>query len=99
VLQSGSAVALNWANQHAAAILEAGIRAGRRGCDWRTLPGRKQPANGCSYVLRHRSMGFLAFTDYKLQTARQAQPIVTIQEAAVGFGYRLSYNEVQVPAR
>lgn len=90
VLQSGSAVALNWADKHADAILEAwypGVEGGTAIA--RTLSGQNNPA-GRLPVTFYSSLGDLPpFTDYSLQgrTYRyyEAKPLW-------GFGYGLSYT-------
>ncbi len=90
VLQSGSAVALNWANQHASAVLEAwypGVEGGTAIA--RTLSGQNNPA-GRLPVTFYSSLDRLPeFTDYSLRgrTYRyyQGKPLW-------GFGYGLSYS-------
>jgi beta-glucosidase len=90
VLQSGSAVALNWANQHADAILEAwypGVEGGTAIA--RTLAGLNNPA-GRLPVTFYASLDDLpAFTDYGLKgrTYRYftGKPLWS-------FGYGLSYS-------
>ena len=90
VLQSGSAVALNWANEHAQAILEAwypGVEGGTAIA--RTLVGLNNPA-GRLPVTFYASLDSLpAFTDYAMKgrTYRyfQGKPLW-------GFGYGLSYT-------
>ncbi len=90
VLQSGSAVALNWANQHAAAILEAwypGVDGGAAIA--RTLAGLNNPAGRLPVTFYAGLDGLPAFTDYTLKgrTYRYftGKPLW-------GFGYGLSYS-------
>jgi beta-glucosidase len=90
VLQSGSAVALNWANQHAAAILEAwypGVEGGTAIA--RTLAGLNNPAGRLPVTFYSSLDGLPAFTDYTMKgrTYRyfQGKPLW-------GFGYGLSYS-------
>jgi beta-glucosidase len=91
VLQSGSAVALNWANQHADAILEAwypGVDGGNAIA--RTLAGLNNPAGRLPVTFYASLDGLPAFTDYSLKgrTYRyfQGKPLW-------GFGYGLSYSK------
>ncbi|MGA9670277.1 MAG: glycoside hydrolase family 3 C-terminal domain-containing protein [Terracidiphilus sp.] len=90
VLQSGSAVALNWANQHADAILEAwypGVEGGTAIA--RTLAGLNNPAGRLPITFYASLDGLPAFTDYSLKgrTYRYftGKPLW-------GFGYGLSYS-------
>jgi beta-glucosidase len=90
VLQSGSAVALNWANEHAAAILEAwypGVEGGTAIA--RTLAGLNNPAGRLPVTFYASLDGLPAFTDYTLKgrTYRYytGKPLW-------GFGYGLSYS-------
>jgi beta-glucosidase len=90
VLQSGSAVALNWANEHAAAVLEAwypGVDGGTAIA--RTLAGQNNPAGRLPVTFYASLDGLPAFTDYGLKgrTYRyfQGKPLW-------GFGYGLSYS-------
>jgi beta-glucosidase len=90
VLQSGSAVALNWANEHAAAVLEAwypGVDGGTAIA--RTLAGQNNPAGRLPVTFYASLDGLPAFTDYGLKgrTYRyfSGKPLW-------GFGYGLSYS-------
>jgi len=90
VLQSGSAVALNWANQHADAILEAwypGVEGGTAIAH--TLAGLNNPAGRLPVTFYASLDGLPAFTDYSLKgrTYRYfpGKPLW-------GFGYGLSYS-------
>jgi beta-glucosidase len=90
VLQSGSAVALNWANEHAAAVLEAwypGVEGGTAIA--RTLAGLNNPAGRLPVTFYASLEGLPAFTDYgiKGRTYRYftGKPLW-------GFGYGLSYS-------
>jgi beta-glucosidase len=90
VLQSGSAVALNWANEHAAAILEAWYPGVEGGTAIRqTLDGINNPAGRLPVTFYAGLDGLPAFTDYTLngRTYRyyKGKPLW-------GFGYGLSYS-------
>ena len=90
VLQSGSAVALNWANQHAAAIVEAWYPGAEGGnAIARTLAGANNPAGRLPVTFYKSVDGLPAFTDYGLKgrTYRYftGKPLW-------GFGYGLSYS-------
>ncbi len=91
VLQSGSAVALNWANEHAQAILEAwypGVDGGNAIAH--ILAGVSSPAGRLPVTFYASLDGLPAFTDYGLKgrTYRyfQGKPLW-------GFGYGLSYTK------
>ena len=91
VLQSGSAVALNWANENAAAVLEAwypGVDGGAAVA--RTLAGLSNPAGRLPVTFYASLDGLPAFTDYSLKgrTYRYftGKPLW-------GFGYGLSYSK------
>jgi len=90
VLQSGSAVALNWANEHAAAIIEAwypGVEGGTAIAH--TLTGQNNPAGRLPVTFYASLDGLPAFTDYALKgrTYRYftGKPLW-------GFGFGLSYS-------
>ena len=90
VLQSGSAVALTWANEHADAILEAwypGVAGGEAIA--RTLAGLNNPAGRLPVTFYASLDNLPAFTDYTLKgrTYRYftGKPLW-------GFGYGLSYS-------
>jgi beta-glucosidase len=90
VLQSGSAVALNWANEHAAAILQAWYPGVEGGTAIRqTLEGINNPAGRLPVTFYAGLDGLPAFTDYGLKgrTYRYftGKPLW-------GFGYGLSYS-------
>jgi beta-glucosidase len=91
VLQSGSAVALNWAKDHANAVLEAwypGVDGGSAIA--RTLAGLSNPAGRLPVTFYASLDGLPAFTDYgmKGRTYRYfaGKPLW-------GFGYGLSYSK------
>ena len=91
VLQSGSAVALNWANEHAVAVLEAwypGVEGGTAVA--RTLAGENNPAGRLPVTFYASLNGLPEFTDYALKgrTYRYyaGKPLW-------GFGYGLSYTK------
>jgi beta-glucosidase len=90
VLQSGSAVALNWAKEHAAAVLEAwypGVEGGTAIA--RTLAGLNNPAGRLPVTFYASLDGLPSFTDYTLKgrTYRYftGKPLW-------GFGFGLSYS-------
>jgi beta-glucosidase len=91
VLQSGSAVALNWAKEHASAVLEAwypGVEGGNAIA--RTLAGLNNPAGRLPVTFYAGLDGLPDFTDYgmKGRTYRYftGKPLW-------GFGYGLSYTK------
>ncbi|HEY2467942.1 MAG TPA: glycoside hydrolase family 3 C-terminal domain-containing protein [Terracidiphilus sp.] len=93
VLQSGSAVALNWANEHAAAILEAwypGVEGGTAIA--RTLAGLNNPGGRLPVTFYTSLDGLPSFTDYTLKNRTYryfpGKPLW-------GFGYGLSYSKFQ----
>ncbi|MGA8088800.1 MAG: glycoside hydrolase family 3 C-terminal domain-containing protein [Terracidiphilus sp.] len=91
VLQSGSAVALNWANEHAAAVLEAwypGVEGGDAIA--RTLAGLNNPAGRLPVTFYKSLDGLPAFTDYSLK--RRTYRYFT-GKPLWGFGYGLSYSK------
>jgi beta-glucosidase len=96
VLQSGSAVALKWANEHAAAILEAWYPGVEGGTAIRqTLDGINNPAGRLPVTFYAGLDGLPAFTDYSLKgrTYRYfaGKPLW-------GFGYGLSYSTFKYSA-
>jgi beta-glucosidase len=95
VLQSGSAVALNWAEEHAQSVLEAwypGVEGGTAIA--RTLAGLNNPA-GRLPVTFYRSLdGLPDFTDYSFRTATGGRTYRYFQGKPLwGFGYGLSYSK------
>ncbi len=90
VLQSGSAVALNWANEHAAAVLEAwypGVEGGTAIA--RTLSGQNNPAGRLPVTFYANLDGLPAFTDYTLKDRTYRY---FTGKPLWGFGYGLSYS-------
>jgi beta-glucosidase len=90
VLMSGSAVALNWAEQHAAAILAAwypGEEGGTAIAE--TLSGANNPAGRLPVTFYASTDQLPPFTDYSMQnrTYRYFRG-----EPLYGFGYGLSYS-------
>jgi beta-glucosidase len=94
VLQSGSAVALNWANQHADAILEAWNPCVAGGeAIARTLAGLNNPAGRLPITFYSSLDGLPAFTDYALHDATGARTYRYFAGKPLwGFGYGLSYS-------
>jgi beta-glucosidase len=94
VLQSGSAVALNWANQHADAILAAwypGVAGGDAIA--RTLAGVNNPAGRLPVTFYATLDGLPEFTDYNFKTAMAGRTYRYYPGKPLwGFGYGLSYT-------
>ena len=94
VLQSGSAVALNWANQNADAVLEAwypGVEGGNAIA--RTLAGLNNPAGRLPVTFYASLDGLPAFTDYNFKTASAGRTYRYYPGKPLwGFGYGLSYS-------
>jgi beta-glucosidase len=95
VLQSGSAVALNWANEHADAIFEAwypGVAGGDAIA--RTLSGANNPAGRLPVTFYASLDGLPAFTDYNFKTAHAGRTYRYFQGKPLwGFGFGLSYSK------
>ena len=93
VLQSGSAVALNWANEHANAILEAwypGVDGGNAIAY--TLAGLNNPAGRLPVTFYASLDGLPDFTDYNFKTASSGRTYRYYTGKPLwGFGYGLSY--------
>lgn len=88
---SGSAIALNWANQHAGAVLQAwypGVAGGTAVA--KTLTGESNPAGRLPVTFYASTQDLPAFTDYSMKhrTYRYytGKPLW-------GFGYGLSYTQ------
>jgi beta-glucosidase len=94
VLQSGSAVALNWASQHAAAVLAAwypGVEGGTAIA--RTLAGFSNPAGRLPVTFYASLDGLPAFTDYSVKSATGGRTYRYFTGKPLwGFGYGLSYS-------
>jgi len=94
VLQSGSAVALNWANEHAQAILEAwypGVDGGNAIAQ--TLAGLNNPAGRLPVTFYASLDGLPAFTDYNFKTSAGGRTYRYFTGKPLwGFGYGLSYT-------
>jgi beta-glucosidase len=94
VLQSGSAVALNWANQHADAILEAwypGVEGGTAIA--RTLAGLNNPAGRLPVTFYASLDGLPAFTDYSHEGPHLS---LLHRQAAVGLRLRPQLLHLQI---
>jgi beta-glucosidase len=94
VLQSGSAVSLKWANEHASAILEAwypGVEGGTAIA--RTLVGLNNPAGRLPVTFYASLDGLPAFTDYNFKSANSGRTYRYFTGKPLwGFGYGLSYS-------
>jgi beta-glucosidase len=94
VLQSGSAVSLKWANEHAAAILQAwypGVEGGTAIA--RTLTGLNNPAGRLPITFYASLDGLPAFTDYGFHNSTGGRTYRYFQGKPLwGFGYGLSYS-------
>jgi beta-glucosidase len=94
VLQSGSAVALNWANEHADAILEAwypGVEGGTAIA--RTLAGLNNPAGRLPVTFYASLDGLPDFTDYAFKSGNTGRTYRYFSGKPLwGFGYGLSYS-------
>jgi beta-glucosidase len=94
VLQSGSAVALNWANQHAAAVLEAwypGVEGGTAIA--RTLAGLNNPGGRLPITFYASLDGLPEFTDYHFKSGSKGRTYRYFTGKPLwGFGYGLSYS-------
>jgi beta-glucosidase len=94
VLQSGSAVALNWANQNADAVLEAWYPGAEGGnAIAHTLAGLNNPAGRLPVTFYASLDGLPAFTDYNFKTASAGRTYRYFPGKPLwGFGYGLSYS-------
>jgi beta-glucosidase len=94
VLQSGSAVALNWANQRASAILAAwypGVEGGTAIA--RTLAGLNNPAGRLPITFYASLDGLPDFTDYSFKSGPKGRTYRYYPGKPLwGFGYGLSYT-------
>jgi len=95
VLQSGSAVALNWASEHANAILEAwypGVEGGNAIAH--TLAGLNNPAGRLPVTFYASLDGLPAFTDYNFRTTTGGRTYRYFTGKPLwGFGFGLSYSK------
>jgi len=95
VLQSGSAVALNWANEHADAILEAwypGVDGGNAIAQ--TLAGLNNPAGRLPITFYASLDGLPPFTDYSFKGTTGGRTYRYYSAKPLwGFGYGLSYSK------
>jgi beta-glucosidase len=95
VLQSGSAVALNWASAHAAAVLEAwypGVEGGTAIA--RTLAGTNNPAGRLPVTFYSSLDGLPPFTDYAIHNSTGGRTYRYFSGKPLwGFGYGLSYSK------
>ncbi|MGD0737326.1 MAG: glycoside hydrolase family 3 C-terminal domain-containing protein [Terracidiphilus sp.] len=94
VLQSGSAVALNWANEKADAIVEAwypGVEGGTAIA--RTLAGLNNPAGRLPVTFYASLDGLPDFTDYSFRSGGKGRTYRYFTGKPLwGFGYGLSYS-------
>jgi beta-glucosidase len=94
VLQSGSAVALNWASQHANAILAAwypGVEGGTAIA--RTLAGLSNPGGRLPVTFYASLDGLPEFTDYAFKRGSTGRTYRYFPGKPLwGFGYGLSYS-------
>jgi len=94
VLQSGSAVSLNWANENANAILEAwypGVEGGTAIA--RTLAGLNNPAGRLPITFYASLDGLPEFTDYTFKNGDKGRTYRYFTGKPLwGFGYGLSYS-------
>jgi beta-glucosidase len=90
VAQSGSALALNWARDHANAVIEAwypGVEGGTAVA--RTLAGLSNPAGRLPITFYANLDGVPAFTDYSMKSRTYRY---FTGKPLWGFGYGLSYS-------
>jgi len=94
VLQSGSAVALTWAKEHAQAVLEAwypGVDGGNAIAH--TLAGLTNPAGRLPVTFYASLDGLPAFTDYSFKSGTSGRTYRYFNGKPLwGFGYGLSYS-------
>jgi len=95
VLESGSAVALNWASEHAQAILEAwypGVEGGNAIAH--TLAGMSNPAGRLPVTFYASLDGLPDFTDYNFKTPTGGRTYRYFTGKPLwGFGFGLSYTK------